>query len=70
MAITGYPNFSRLPDRETTEHLKLIWDALIGLSNDIAAVQAALPNTSPLQAQVNNLANRLSVLESSVMTLI
>ncbi len=36
--ITGYPDFSRLEDQEVAGQFRLVWDALIGVSGDVAGI--------------------------------
>jgi hypothetical protein len=53
MSITGYPNFSALKDRDLVTQLKLVWDALQGLSNGLAAIQ--VPDVTDLTSGLNTL---------------
>ena len=62
--ITGYPDFQRLPDRDLVQQLKLIWDAIKGISADVAAVPLA--DIVALQKQVTAL--QTSVTSLTVQT--
>ena len=53
--ITGYPDFTRVATpEEIARQLKVIWDALLGLSRDLSAI--VVPDLTPLE-------NRVAVLE-------
>lgn len=69
MAITGYPDFSRLQDQEVAQQFKLVWDALIGVSTDVEGVADPSAEIEGLRSALATETARRQALERRVKTL-